>query len=78
MTHDLKILRLIKIIPPIIVIIFAILVNVIVINNNQTKLNKDIVSLRQDFIKKNKNRQNIKLNKFFNKSITKKVTPKGY
>lgn len=52
MTHDLKILRLIKIIPPIIVIIFAILVNVIVINNNQTKLNKDIVSLRQDFIKK--------------------------
>ncbi len=52
MTHDLKILRLIKIIPPIIVIIFAILVNVIVINNNQTKLSKDIVSLRQDFIKK--------------------------
>jgi diguanylate cyclase (GGDEF)-like protein len=52
MTHDLKILRLIKVIPPIIVIIFAILVNVIVINNNQTKLNKDIVTLRQDFIKK--------------------------
>jgi len=54
MTHDLKILRLIKIIPPIIVIIFAILVNVIIISNNQATLKDDIKSLRQDFIKTEK------------------------
>ncbi|PKH08231.1 histidine kinase [Moritella sp. Urea-trap-13] len=54
MTHDLKILRLIKIIPPTIVIIFAILVNIIVISNNQAALQDDIKILRQDFIKKEK------------------------
>ncbi|WP_017222940.1 bifunctional diguanylate cyclase/phosphodiesterase [Moritella dasanensis] len=54
MTHDLKILRLIKVIPPIIVIIFAILVNIIVISNNQSTLKNDIKTLRQDFIKKEK------------------------
>ncbi|MDX2320310.1 MAG: cache domain-containing protein [Moritella sp.] len=53
-THDIKILRLIKIIPPIIAITFAILVNIIVINNNQTALSNDIKTLRQDFIKKEK------------------------
>ncbi|MCJ8349146.1 cache domain-containing protein [Moritella sp.] len=54
MTHDLKILRLIKVIPPIIVIIFAILVNVIIISNNQATLKDDIKTLRQDFIKTEK------------------------
>jgi len=54
MTHDLKLLRLIKIIPPIIVIIFAILVNVIMISNNQATLKDDIKTLRQDFIKTEK------------------------
>ncbi|NQZ92495.1 MAG: cache domain-containing protein [Moritella sp.] len=54
MTHDLKILRLIKIIPPIIVIIFATLVNVIIISNNQATLKSDIKTLRQDFIKTEK------------------------
>ena len=54
MTHDLKILRLIKIIPPIIVIIFATLVNVIIISNNQATLKADIKTLRQDFIKTEK------------------------
>ena len=54
MTHDLKILRLIKIIPPIIVIIFAILINVIIISNNQATLKANIKTLRQDFIKTEK------------------------
>lgn len=54
MTQDLKILRLIKIIPPIIVIIFAILVNVIIISNNQATLKANIKTLRQDFIKTEK------------------------
>lgn len=69
MTHNLKILRLIKVIPPIIVIIFAILVNIIVISNNQSTLNNDIKILRQDFIKKEK-----ELVKFQVKQINQQIT----
>ena len=47
---NLKILRLIQILPPVIVIMFAVLINIIVINDNKTKLASDIQSLRQDFI----------------------------
>ncbi|QUM75705.1 cache domain-containing protein [Moritella sp. 24] len=47
---NFKILRLVKILPPSIVILFAVLVNIIVINNNKTKLTNDIKTLRQDFI----------------------------
>jgi len=48
--HDEKLLRLIKIIPPIIVTAFACLTIFIVINHNKAQLDSDIQSLKQDFI----------------------------
>ncbi|MBL4942041.1 MAG: cache domain-containing protein [Colwellia sp.] len=50
MAHNIKLLRLIKIIPPVIVTMFACLVIVIVFNHNQTQLKHDIETLHQDFI----------------------------
>jgi len=47
--HDVKLLRLIKIIPPIIVTAFALLTIINVINHNDTQLINDIKTLRQDF-----------------------------
>jgi diguanylate cyclase (GGDEF)-like protein len=49
-TQDLKLLRLIKIIPPIIVVAFAVWVNFIVINHNKIKLESDISTFHQNFI----------------------------
>ena len=49
-TQDLKLLRLIKIIPPIIVVAFAIWVNFIVINHNKIKLENEISTFHQNFI----------------------------
>lgn len=48
--HNTKLLRLIKIIPPLIVTAFACLAIVIVINHNQAQLKSDINALHQDFI----------------------------
>jgi len=48
--HDENLLRLIKIIPPIIVTVFAFLAIFIVINHNKAQLSTDIQSLQQDFI----------------------------
>jgi signal transduction histidine kinase len=48
--HDEKLLRLIKIIPPLIVTAFACLTIFIVINHNNAQLRADIQSLKQDFI----------------------------
>ena len=53
-THDLNILRLIKIIPPFIVITFAVLVNIIVINDNKAKLVHELETLQRDFIESEK------------------------
>lgn len=47
--HDVKLLRLIKIIPPIIVTAFALLTIIIVINHNDAQLLSDIQTLRQEF-----------------------------
>lgn len=52
--QDLKLLRLIKIIPPIIVVAFAFWVNFIVINDNKVKLAHDIATLQQNFIETEK------------------------
>ena len=49
-TQDLKLLRLIKVIPPIIVVAFAVWVNFIVINHNKIKLESDISTFHQNFI----------------------------
>ena len=49
-TQNLKLLRLIKIIPPIIVVTFAVWVNFIVINNNKIKLRSDISTFHKNFI----------------------------
>ncbi|GAW96737.1 MULTISPECIES: sensor histidine kinase [Colwellia] len=48
--HDKKLLRLIKIIPPLIVTAFACLTIFIVLNHNKVQLSADIQSLKQDFI----------------------------
>jgi len=47
--HDVKLLRLIKVIPPIIVTAFALLTIINVIHHNDTQLINDIQTLRQDF-----------------------------
>jgi diguanylate cyclase (GGDEF)-like protein len=52
--QDLTLLRLIKVIPPIIVVAFAIWVNFIVINDNKIKLSHDIKTLQQNFIETEK------------------------
>ena len=45
-----KLLRLIKLIPPVIVTAFACLIIFTVINHNNAQLGADIQSLKQDFI----------------------------
>lgn len=52
--HDVKLLRLIKFVPPLLVIAFAVMVILLVINNNQIKLNNDLNTLREDFISSRK------------------------
>lgn len=48
--HDKKLLPLIKVIPPVIVTVFACIAIFIVINHNRTQLTADIESLQQNFI----------------------------
>lgn len=52
--HNVKLLRLIKIIPPLLVTAFAVMAIAIVINNNQIKLRSDIQVLQNDFISSRK------------------------
>ncbi|MDM7859411.1 cache domain-containing protein [Alteromonas sp. ASW11-36] len=52
--RDIQLLRLIKIIPPLLVTAFAIMAILIVINNNQIKLESDLQALRQDFTESRK------------------------
>ena len=64
-TQDLKLLRLIKIIPPIIVVAFAILVNFIVINDNKIKLESDISTFHKNFIDTEKETIKAQINELF-------------
>ncbi|RDE22747.1 EAL domain-containing protein [Motiliproteus coralliicola] len=47
---DQKLLRLIKITPVLVVMIFAVLVNIFVIQDNRTQVKKDTENLRSDFL----------------------------
>jgi len=48
--HDRKILQLIKVIPPAIVVTFAIIATLMMVNQNHSKLTIDINSLKKNFI----------------------------
>jgi len=52
--QDKKLLRLIKVIPPLLVIAFALMAILIVVNNNQIKLENDLKAIRTDFIESRK------------------------
>ncbi|MDP2559653.1 cache domain-containing protein [Psychrobium sp. 1_MG-2023] len=52
--QDNKLLKLIKIVPPLIVITFAILTNAFLIKDNQSQLAQDLATLQQDFIETEK------------------------
>lgn len=64
-TQDLKLLRLIKIIPPIIVVSFAIWVNFIVITDNKIKLNSDISTFHKNFIDTEKETIKAQINQLY-------------
>lgn len=49
-SQNKKLVQLIRVIPPVIIIAFAVWVNIIVINENKMKLIDEISTLRQDFI----------------------------
>jgi len=52
--RDVKILRLITVVPPLLVIAFAVMAIVIVVNNNKIQLETELQTLRQDFISSRK------------------------
>ena len=64
-TQDLKLLRLIKVIPPIIVVAFAFWVNFIVITNNKIKLESDIATFHKNFIDTEKETIKAQINQIF-------------
>jgi diguanylate cyclase (GGDEF)-like protein len=64
-TQDLKLLRLIKIIPPIIVVSFAIWVNFIVITDNKIKLKSDISTFHKNFIDTEKETIKAQINQLY-------------
>lgn len=64
-TQDLKLLRLIKVIPPIIVVTFAVLVNFIVITDNKLKLDSDISTFHKNFIDTEKETVKAQINQLF-------------
>lgn len=64
-TQDLKLLRLIKIIPPIIVVSFAIWVNFIVITDNEIKLKSDISTFHKNFIDTEKETIKAQINQLY-------------
>ncbi len=64
-TQDLKLLRLIKIIPPIIVVAFAVWVNFIVINDNKIKLESDISTSHKNFIDTEKETIKAQINQLY-------------
>jgi diguanylate cyclase (GGDEF)-like protein len=64
-TQDLKLLRLIKIIPPFIVVAFAFWVNFIVITDNKIKLESDIATFHKNFIDTEKETIKAQINQLF-------------
>tara|TARA_R110001583_G_scaffold8952_2_gene42235 strand:+ start:10256 stop:12772 length:2517 start_codon:yes stop_codon:yes gene_type:complete len=64
-TQDLKLLRLIKVIPPIIVVAFAVWVNFIVINNNKIKLDAELSTFHKNFIDTEKEAIKTQINQLY-------------
>lgn len=64
-SKDLTLLRLIKILPPSIVVAFAVWVNFIVINGNKIKLAHDITTLHQSFIETEKETIKAQINQLY-------------
>lgn len=64
-TQDLKLLRLIKIIPPILVVSFAVWVNFIVITDNKIKLKSDISTFHKNFIDNEKETIKAQINQLY-------------
>ena len=54
MVHDKKLLRLIRVIPTVLITVFALLAIFIVVNHNKAQLSSDIYTLEQDFINSEK------------------------
>ena len=52
--HDVKLLQLIKVIPPLLVIAFAVMAITLVVSNNRVKLKNDIEALKEDFVSSRK------------------------
>ena len=52
--HDVKLLQLIKVIPPLLVIAFAVMAITSVVSNNRVKLKNDIEALKEDFVSSRK------------------------
>ncbi|GAB2910436.1 bifunctional diguanylate cyclase/phosphodiesterase [Rheinheimera gaetbuli] len=52
--HNVKLLRLLNIVPPLLVTAFAVMFIFIVVDNNQIKLENDLKTLRDDFISSRK------------------------
>jgi len=64
-SQNLKLLRLIKIIPPIIVVSFAVWVNFIVITDNKIKLESDISTFHKNFIDTEKKAIKAQINQLY-------------
>jgi len=76
--HDKKLLQLIKIIPPITVIAFAVLSMLVVLNHNKALLASDILSLKKSFIASEKEMIKIQVNQViqqitYEKNSTEKI-----
>lgn len=52
--HNVKLLRLLNIVPPLLVTAFAVMFILVVINNNHIKLKNDLQTLRDDFVSSRK------------------------
>ena len=71
-TQDLKLLRLIKIIPPIIVVAFAVLVNFIVITDNKAKLDSNISTFHKNYIDTEKETIKAQINHLYQQIVYEK------
>lgn len=64
-SQNLKLIRLIKVVPPIIVVAFAILVNFVVITDNTVKLERDISTFHDNFIETEKEAIKAQINQLY-------------
>ena len=63
--QNLKLIRMIQIIPPIIVVVFAILVSFIVITDNKAKLDSDITTFHKNYIDTEKEAIKAQINQLY-------------